>query len=79
MRTPTTYRRRRDVALDTATIPTLDAAAELATTADELLAFIPPDVNPVVITRQRLAALQAALDAFTQDAAPLLELEGPDA
>jgi hypothetical protein len=58
---------RRDLA------PVIDAAGELMTTATDLLDFIPPEVSPVVVTRDRLAELQAAVDNFRNAAQAYLE------
>lgn len=46
--------------------PVLEDAAALAQAADELLAFIPAQASPVVLVRDRLAPLQAALDSMRE-------------
>lgn len=71
------------VRLDDETRDALQAAAELAAVVRELLEFVPAGVSPVVLTLDRLAPLQAALDSFTAAALrqehPLVELRSePD-
>jgi hypothetical protein len=53
-------------------VPALQAAADLATAARELIDFVPGSASPIVLPRQRLAALQAAVDNFTDVGAALL-------
>lgn len=50
----------------------LDGTVGLLNTVDELVAFVPPAVNPVVIYREHLAALQAARDAIVAEAEDLI-------
>lgn len=54
-------------------VPLIEDANALADAAEELLAFVPGEVSPVVIVRDRLAPLQAALDSFRGHAAVIAE------
>lgn len=60
-------------------VPALEAAGQLAHETGLLLNFVPPDVNPIVLVRERLVGLQAARDAFVEAAGPLLEHRQPSA
>lgn len=54
--------------------PHLAAAVDLVDAAAQLLGMIPPAANPIVISRQHLAQLQAASDAFVDVAEDVLEV-----
>jgi hypothetical protein len=56
----------------------LEAASAIAAEAAKLLEFIPPEVSPVVVTRDRLAGLQAAVDNF-RDLEPQAEADEAEA
>lgn len=57
--------------------PALEAAGDLAHAARTLLEIVPPHVSPVVLVRDRVAPLQAALDAFLDAAGTILEEQRP--
>lgn len=52
----------------------LESSVDLANAVEQLLAPIPPEVNPVVVTRDLLAGVQAARDAFLDAAEDVLEV-----
>lgn len=73
--TPRTLTVRIDAEQAVETIrPILQSAADLAQAAQALLDFVPANVSPIVLTRERLAELQAAHDAFLDQAEHLLEV-----
>lgn len=52
-------------------IDALRVALDLAEQARTLLDRFPADLNPLVVARQQLAPIQAALDAFDEALEPL--------
>lgn len=53
-------------------IPILSAAVELANATEDVLIFARTGIDPVVVPSGRLARLQAARDAFVEDAGDVL-------
>lgn len=53
-------------------IPILTAAVELANATEDVLIFARTGIDPVVVPSGRLARLQAARDAFVEDAGDVL-------
>lgn len=59
-------------------VPVLEDAAALADASAQLLEFVPANVSPVVLVRERLDALEQALERFRDHAAVILADPDPE-